>query len=139
VTDPTTTRAITVGLPPHLRAVVPLRVRGVVDMSGDLAAATAFTTENPHVVVIYGQELFGNAVTGQPVYLLPDQVDVKHHPRVMLLAQFVDRAELAWDDPRLFMGEAGVRLHAKHLIDANDERCWLSLDILLDRVVQPPR
>jgi len=127
----TNVRAVAVGIPDRLKERL-AGMNGVIVVP-DLVTAAGVLEDWADAYVIYGEDLFGAAVTGMPVFLLPDQHD-GYHERVLVLTDIDPRhtESLAWDDPRRLAPQAGVRLRALRLVDVSSSGAWLSLDALLD-------
>lgn len=140
-----TVRAIATGVPTRLQLAVGA-IPGVL-MLDDLYLVGEAFDDNPHAAVIYGEDLFGEAATGQPVLFLPEQKasddpDASIAPLarvIMLVDHNPTRLDvLDWDDPRRLLSHAAVRLRASKVIDVSEPGAWLSLDVLLDEVVDIP-
>jgi hypothetical protein len=127
----TDVRAVAVGIPDRLKE--PLAAMAGVVVVPDLVTAAGVLDDWPTAYVIYGEDLFGAAVTGLPVFLIPDQ-DQGYHDRVIVLMDVDPRHTdaLSWDDARRLAPQAGVRLRARRLVDVSSSGAWLSLDALLD-------
>lgn len=135
-------RVLGVGIPQRLHTDFLANLSGAVLASSSEHAA-AVLTAHPGVAVVYGEDTFGPAVAGQPVFLLPEQHERSIVPRVIILVDVEPTAEamegLSWDDPRRLVVHAGVRLNAGHLADVSPPGTWLALDVLLDELLaQPP-
>lgn len=131
-----TVRAVAVGIPDRLKDDL-ATLDGVV-LAPDLVTAAGVLDDWPDAHVIYGEELFGAAVTGQPVFLLPAGQDVSDRVWVLMDAHPLKLDELAWDDPRRLGPQAGVRLRAGHLVDTSEPTALAQLDVLLNRDVDTP-
>lgn len=133
-----TVRAIAVGIPERLNDHVDA-VPGVVRVP-DLVTAAGVLADWPDAHVLYGEHLFGPAVTGQPVFLLDGQGD-DWQERVWVLIDIAppELGELPFDDPRILAAQAAIRLKASRLVDVSTEGAWQTLDALLGRQVDTPR
>lgn len=137
--DLTPPRAVAIGIPDRLRHPLLENLPNVVLVDGLVEAAAVLDTA-PQAMVIYGEITFGAAVSGQPIFLVPDQAADGANPRVALL---IDTAPnglngLAWDDPRKLAAHAGIRLGARYLVDVSEEGAWAAFSALMDEVVAIP-
>jgi hypothetical protein len=134
----TKVRAVAVGIPDRLKDDL-ASLSGVVVVP-DLSTASGVLEDYPDAHVVYGEHLFGPAVTGQPVFLLPGQVDSRHNQRVWVVVDAAPSTlgQLEWDDPRRLAAQAGVRLRAGRLLDVSDPGAWVSFDAVLDEPVDTP-
>jgi len=134
----TNVRAVAVGIPDRLKDAV-AALPGVLVLP-DLVTAAGVLEDFPDAHVVYGEELFGPAVTGLPVFLRMDQRAGGHNRRVWVLIdahpQQLDGLE--WDDPRRLATQAGIRLRAGRLVDVSEDGAWASFDSLLDQPVDTP-
>lgn len=135
-----TVRAVAVGIPDRLKEQL-TALDGVM-VEDDLVIAAGLLELHPGAFLIYGENLFGDAVTGQPVLLLPEQRDgARPIPRVMVVMDLNPTAmldDLRWDDPRRLAMQAGIRLRAGRVVDASAVGVWVALDVLLDGPVDTP-
>lgn len=139
----TRVRAVAVGIPERLRDELG-GMTGVI-LAPDLSTAAGVLEDWPDAHVIYGEELFGMAVTGQPVFLLPEQGDPVGEARTALRRVWViadappgELGDLPFDDPRQLTAHAAVRLRAQRLVDVSRTGAWVNFDALLDEDVDIP-
>lgn len=135
------TRAIAVGIPDRLTGQL-AAVPGVA-VEDSLETAAMMLELYPRAAVIYGENLFGDAVTGQPVFLINEQRDPNGQPAVRRVLMLIDHHpmkldELAWDDPRRLAMQAGIRLSAGSVVDVSASGAWVALDARLDEHVDTP-
>lgn len=138
-------RAVAVGVPERLRERLEY-VDGV-RVCGDLVAAAMVLSEAPHAAVMYGEALFGEAVTGQPVLLLDEQGGLPSDeqpppfsPRVLVVSDLPPNklSDLDWDDPRKLGVQAMHRLRAKTYIDLSETGVLEDMDQHLTTVLALP-
>lgn len=132
----TNVRAVAVGIPDRLKDTL-TALDGVLVL--DMVTALGVLEDHPNVHIVYGQELFGAAVVGQPVFLSPRQRDgaqpsvwvlLDHHPEKL--------TELEWDDPRQLAVQASIRLNAGRLVDISYEGALEAFDTRLNEPVDTP-
>lgn len=133
----TNVRAVAVGIPDRLKDSLG-GMDGMVVVP-DLVTAAGVLDDWPRAYVLYGEDLFGAAVTGMPVFLFDEQPD-DWQRRVMVIVDAnpgkVD--DLAWDDARRLVGQAAVRLRARRIVDLSEPAAWESLDKILNEPVDTP-
>lgn len=136
----TDVRAVAIGIPDRLLEALG-SIPGVV-VTETLIRAMEVLDENPGAAVMYGEHLFGEAVSGQPVMLMDVQADpeVRWEPRIMVIIdhdpQQLDM--LAWDDPRKLATQAAIRLKAGTLVDLSRDGIVGALSSRLDAFVDTP-
>jgi SpoU rRNA methylase family enzyme len=139
------TRVVAVGIPERLKQAMRAALPDAVVVDDPIDAVDVLDVY-PDAALIYGEELFGAIVTGQPIMFLPEQ---KPDPgawfgpvaRVLVLIdhQPTKLDELEFDDPRRLVMQAGVRVLASHLVDVSEFGAWHALSVLLDDILTPPR